>query len=45
MFAYIGIPKGATADNPVPAVVCVHGGAGMAFDKWVKLWNDKALRQ
>ena len=43
MFAYIGIPKGATADNPVPAVVCVHGGAGMAFDEWVKLWNDKGF--
>lgn len=43
VFAYIGIPKGATADNPVPAVVCVHGGAGMAFDEWVKLWNDKGF--
>ena len=41
VFAYIGVPKGASKENPVPAVVCVHGGAGMAFDQWVKLWNDK----
>ena len=41
VFAYIGVPKGATEENPVPAVVCVHGGAGIAFSEWVKLWNDK----
>ena len=43
MFAYIGVPKGATEDNPVPAVVCVHGGSGVAFPEWVKLWNDKGF--
>ena len=41
VFAYIGVPKGATEENPVPAVVCVHGGAGVAFSEWVKLWNDR----
>ncbi|MBQ4086697.1 MAG: acetylxylan esterase [Clostridia bacterium] len=41
VFAYIGVPKGATEENPVPAVVCVHGGNGIAFPEWVKLWNDK----
>lgn len=41
VFAYIGAPKGANMENPVPAVVCVHGGAGMAFAEWVKLWNDR----
>lgn len=41
VFAYIGVPKGANRENPVPAVVCVHGGAGMAFAEWVKLWNDR----
>ncbi len=41
VFAFIGVPKGATEENPVPAVVCVHGGAGVAFSEWVKLWNDK----
>ena len=40
-FAYIGLPEGASADNPVPAVVCVHGGGGSAYDEWVKRWNDK----
>lgn len=39
-FAYIGLPEGASAENPVPAVVCVHGGGGTAFDEWVKKWND-----
>ena len=41
VFAFIGVPKGATEENPVPAVVCVHGGAGVAFSEWVKLWNDR----
>lgn len=40
-FAYIGLPEGASKDNPVPAVVCVHGGGGSAYDEWVKRWNDK----
>ena len=41
VFAYIGVPKGATEENPVPAVVCVHGGGGYAFSEWVKHWNDR----
>ena len=41
VFAYIGLPKGASSENPVPAVVCVHGGGGRAFKDWVKLWNEK----
>ncbi len=41
VFAYIGVPKDATEENPVPAVVCVHGGNGVAFPEWVKIWNDK----
>ncbi len=40
-FAYIGLPEGASAENPVPGVVLVHGGGGTAFDEWVKRWNDK----
>lgn len=40
-FAYVGLPEGASAENPVPAVVCVHGGGGSAYDEWVKRWNDK----
>ncbi len=41
VFAYIGIPKNASENNKVPAVVLVHGGGGTAFRKWVKLWNDR----
>lgn len=37
-FAYIGIPK---SDQPVPAMVLVHGGGGKAFHEWVKIWNDR----
>jgi dienelactone hydrolase len=37
-FAYIGIPK---SDQPVPAMVLVHGGGGTAFHNWVKIWNDR----
>ena len=40
-FAYIGLPEGASSSNPVPAVVCVHGGGGSAYDEWVKHWNDR----
>lgn len=40
-FAYIGIPEGASAENPVPAVVCVHGGQDSAQQEWVKRWNNR----
>ena len=40
-FAYIGIPKGASPSNPVPAMVCVHGGGGKAEISWVKEWNNR----
>ncbi|MGI5924146.1 MAG: LamG-like jellyroll fold domain-containing protein [Lentisphaeria bacterium] len=41
VFAWYGAPAGASADQPVPAMVLVHGGGGTAFRKWVKLWNDR----
>ena len=42
VFAYIGFPEGASADNPVPAVVLVHGSqAGIPYAQWVKIWNDR----
>lgn len=41
VYAYIGLPEGASASNPVPAVVLVHGGGGTAFEAWVDLWNDR----
>ena len=38
VFAYVGIPEGATKENPVPGVVLVHGGGGTAFFQWVSYW-------
>jgi dienelactone hydrolase len=35
VFAYYAKPEG---DGPFPAVVCVHGGGGKAFDKWAEHW-------
>jgi len=39
IFAWIGLPDGASKDEPVPAVVLIHGGGGTAFENWVKYWN------
>ena len=41
VFAWWGLPKGASADRKVPAMVLVHGGGGTAFASWVKTWNDR----
>lgn len=40
VFAYLGIPDGASSENPVPGVVLVHGGGGTAFPEWVQMWVD-----
>ncbi len=40
-FAYLGLPAGASAANPVPAVVVVHGGGGTAYDQFVAEWNRR----
>ncbi|MBR6633353.1 MAG: prolyl oligopeptidase family serine peptidase [Clostridia bacterium] len=40
-FAYIGFPEGASAENPVPAIVLVHGGGGHPFMEWVRIWNER----
>lgn len=40
-FAYIGYPEGASAENPVPAVLLLHGSGGYPFAEWIKLWNDR----
>ncbi|NCU25265.1 hypothetical protein EOM86_00920 [Candidatus Nomurabacteria bacterium] len=41
VFAYMGLPKGASASSKCPAVVLVHGGGGHAFAEWIKIWNDR----
>jgi dienelactone hydrolase len=41
VFAYYGLPEGASASHKVPAMVLIHGGGGTAFADWVKLWNKR----
>ncbi len=41
VFAYVGLPKDASKENPVPAMVLVHGAAGHAYQDWVQHWNNK----
>ncbi len=41
VFAYVGVPSGASESEKVPAVVLLHGGGGHAFLCWVKMWNDR----
>lgn len=41
VFAFLGLPKEASKDNPCPAVVLVHGGGGTADAYWVKYWVDR----
>lgn len=40
-FAYIGYPEGASKNDPVPAVLLLHGSGGYPFAQWIKLWNDR----
>jgi dienelactone hydrolase len=41
VYAYLGIPAGASSNSPVPGIVLVHGGGGTAFDDWVQLWLNR----
>ncbi|MFZ9932116.1 MAG: MBG domain-containing protein [Chthoniobacterales bacterium] len=41
VYAYIGLPSGASAASPVPGVVLVHGGGGTAYIQWVQKWMDR----
>ena len=43
VFAWIGLPAGASKENPVPGVVLVHGGGGTAFKEWVQKWNAEGF--
>lgn len=47
IFAYYGVPKPEAGADPqatpkkYPAMVLIHGGGGTAFDRWVKVWNQR----
>jgi alpha-L-fucosidase len=41
VYAWLGIPAEASAENPVPGIVLVHGGGGTAFKDWVEKWKAR----
>ena len=43
VFAWIGLPTGASKEKPAPGVVLVHGGGGTAFKEWVQKWNAEGF--
>lgn len=43
VFAWIGLPAGASAQQPVPGVVLIHGGGGTAFARWVRWWQARGF--
>ena len=40
-FAWLGMPKGASARRRVPGMVLVHGGGGTAFADWARIWVER----
>ncbi len=42
-YAYVAIPEGASAENPVPGIILIHGKGGTAYDRWAKAWADKGF--
>jgi dienelactone hydrolase len=43
VYAWLGLPEGASAKNKVPAMVLVHGGGGTAWKEWVEKWNVRGF--
>lgn len=43
VFGYYGVPEGTMPKGGWPAVVCIHGGGGSAFENWVKKWNQNGF--
>lgn len=41
VYAWVGIPAGATAGSPVPGMVLVHGGGGSASQTWIQKWTAR----
>ena len=42
VYAQVGMPPWDPAtDAPLPAIVLVHGGSGMVYERWVNLWAER----
>ena len=41
VYAFVGMPAWQTGDDPLPAIVLVHGGSGMAYETWANLWAER----
>ena len=41
VYAWVGIPAGASVGSPVPGMVLVHGGGGSAHVEWVEKWTER----
>ncbi len=39
IFAHMGYPE--NTDDPVPAVVLIHGGGGHPEDNWIRKWTER----
>jgi dienelactone hydrolase len=43
VYAWLGLPKEASEEKKVPAMVLVHGGGGTAWKEWVEKWNARGF--
>ena len=41
VFAFVILPKGASAERKVPGMVLAHGGGGSAYPGWARTWADR----
>ncbi|MGJ8641896.1 MAG: acetylxylan esterase [Luteolibacter sp.] len=41
VYAFVGMPAWEEGDTPLPAIVLVHGGSGMAYETWANLWAER----
>ena len=41
VYAFFGMPAWQAGDDPLPAIVLVHGGNGMAYETWANLWAER----
>ncbi|MDA9260504.1 acetylxylan esterase [Puniceicoccaceae bacterium] len=41
VYALVGMPQWEEGDDPLPAIVLVHGGSGQAYATWANLWAER----